>query len=1553
MLMTGLISKSRSRIARAHRSGISARATARRAALLLSMAVVAFAGVLNAPFTATADGGDLAIYREAAGTDVITTSDFDHDWDTTVKEDIASFSLDVDNKSIKLKAGHYLVLYGARFDDTGGNNRSEIQTQLVLSGTDVPIGWSQGYIRRSNNADEAFTSGGGIIKVVTDDDPLLLRSFRTDSNASAGVQREPNVAGIQLLKLYDGWSILRLHRSTTQVGPINTTFLDVAYDQQDEIDAAVFSHTAGSGDITLKEAGHYLVFANTFGSTPGGTDRSLIGQKLTLDGGNIDGTDTTIYIRGSNGTNEGAVSIGTIIETTAADQVLNVEVNRPDGTVAWTINQDGTGATVPRTAITIAKLGENAEYIRLDDSGNDNMNPAVLTSMGWDTEDEIDDSVFTHPAPSQADSTIGVDVNDKYLFLTSLYAQTAGVTRAVYNQGWSTNGGALIPYGQTGRFNRRSGANDVGNWSGIIFDSLSAGDYVEVETQAIGNSGTMAADVKGVQGIRLKPPVPVLTQDSYRWYDNVDAVQPTTALAAENTAAANVESGDVVRIRMNVQDSVVPLAAGTSFKLQFSTSTSGPWTDVGAIGSGAAWRGLDNPTPADGATISSTLLSGSNVAETYEEANNSVGTPNVIGVGLKGEWDWVVQNNVADINTTYYFRMANIDDSALDAYSNYPQLTTVGSVTITESAGSTDVTEGGATDTYDIVLDAKPTSTVTITLTPDAEVNVVPNPLTFTTGDWSSPQTVTVTAVDDPDVEGAHFGTVTHSASGGGYDSVSIANVVANVTDNDAPPGVTITESGGSTDVTEVGATDTYDVVLDAIPTGDVTITISPDSQVTVGPNPLTFNTSTWNTAQTVTVTAVDDATVEGPHTGTITHAATGGGYDPVSISNVVANITDRPPTVTVTETAASTDVTEGGATDTYDIVLDAKPTSTVTITISPDTEVGVGPNPLTFTTTTWNVAQTVTVTAVNDLVVEGGHSGTITHSASGGGYDGVSIASVVATITDNDTPSVTVTETGGSTDVTEGGATDTYDVVLDLEPSGTVTITVSPDTQVDVSATSLLFTTGNWSSAQTITVTAVDDTAFEGPHFGIVTHSASGGDYDGVTISSVVANITDDDVGGGPLQVFSISDAEIRENQANNNYGTLATTRVRSRNNNRDRRTFVQFDVSAIPSGSSVTAATMTLCATSVPGVTRSYEVHRVTSGWVETVLTWNNQPGVAASATYTTTTPASPACMNWTVTADVQAWVDGTANNGWRVKDTVEGSATNYNTTYRSRENTGSPSDRPKLVVTYAAVSITPSNEGADSPDAVVSYNHTITNTGTDSDTMDVTTVSTELWTVSLFESDGLTPLTDTDGDTTPDTGTLASASSTDIVVKVTVGWSALTDVTTVTAASSIAPAVTNNASDTTTAPPTITINLGDPTLALGLPDPGCEDNPDATTVGEFTVYNGTTGNEGCTYVWDPLVVTVESNKPWTGTVEGADGTPTSELRVAFGSFRYDLAAAATSYSQCGSDTTLTTVPVLWESSGPEGDDQGYTHHHCVLLDWDDDDGTIDSTITYTVSQ
>ena len=163
-----------------------------------------------------------------------------------------------------------------------------------------------------------------------------------------------------------------------------------------------------------------------------------------------------------------------------------------------------------------------------------------------------------------------------------------------------------------------------------------------------------------------------------------------------------------------------------------------------------------------------------------------------------------------------------------------------------------------------------------------------------------------------------------------------------------------------------------------------------------------------------------------------------------------------------------------------------------------------------------------------------------------------------------------------------------------------------------------------------------------------------------------------------------SIADTWADESKPNNNKGTDTTMLVRSWQSGKNGRSFVEFDVSSIPSGSTVNTATLTLCATKVPSSTRTIDLHRVTASWVETTLTWNNQPGVAGSVTDSATTPGAPACMTWDVAADVQLWTDGTANEGWRAKDSVEGQGTRYITEFATREN-GTPADRPILDVNY----------------------------------------------------------------------------------------------------------------------------------------------------------------------------------------------------------------------------------------------------------------------------
>ena len=218
---------------------------------------------------------------------------------------------------------------------------------------------------------------------------------------------------------------------------------------------------------------------------------------------------------------------------------------------------------------------------------------------------------------------------------------------------------------------------------------------------------------------------------------------------------------------------------------------------------------------------------------------------------------------------------------------------------VTVSPLSVSATEGGADESYSVVLDAAPTADVVVTPTAGSQVILGPTELTFTADTWDTPQSVTVAAVDDGDTEGNHNDTVTHSVSSSdtGYDGLAVSDVSVTIVDNDAP-GVSVTPTSLSVD--EAGPTsDSYDVVLTVAPTADVDVTVSvAGGEVSVAPASLTFTTANWDTAQTVTVTAVDDADSEGNHNDTVTHSVNSSdtGYDGLAVSDVSVSVADNDP---------------------------------------------------------------------------------------------------------------------------------------------------------------------------------------------------------------------------------------------------------------------------------------------------------------------------------------------------------------------------------------------------------------------------------------------------------------------------------------------------------------------------------------------------------------------------------------------------------------------------------------------------------------------------------
>ena len=146
-------------------------------------------------------------------------------------------------------------------------------------------------------------------------------------------------------------------------------------------------------------------------------------------------------------------------------------------------------------------------------------------------------------------------------------------------------------------------------------------------------------------------------------------------------------------------------------------------------------------------------------------------------------------------------------------------------ITVTPTSGLT-TTEAGGTATFTVVLNAQPTADVAIGLSSSntAEGTVGPS-LTFTSVNWNTPQTVTVTGVDDAAGRRRHqpYTIVTAAATSADvlYNGINAADVAVTNTDNDAA-GITVTPTSGLT-TTEAGGTATFTVVLTTQPTADVT----------------------------------------------------------------------------------------------------------------------------------------------------------------------------------------------------------------------------------------------------------------------------------------------------------------------------------------------------------------------------------------------------------------------------------------------------------------------------------------------------------------------------------------------------------------------------------------------------------------------------------------------------------------------------------------------------------------------------------------------------------
>lgn len=448
---------------------------------------------------------------------------------------------------------------------------------------------------------------------------------------------------------------------------------------------------------------------------------------------------------------------------------------------------------------------------------------------------------------------------------------------------------------------------------------------------------------------------------------------------------------------------------------------------------------------------------------------------------------------------------------------------------VSDSSGNsgTVLLHEGTTKQVGYKLNKRPTAPVTFTVelvdaSASGAATMTTTTLTFTPDNWSEEQYVSISLPKDDVTDGNKNASVTFSpavSSDPAYSGYVRPSQPVALIDIDSD-GVVVTPTQLQTSEASVSATKTFQVVLNSKPAADVTINLTSEdtSEGTINKNSLTFTNATWNTAQTVTVTPVDDDLLDGNVSYQITLSnttSTDTDYNGLVVSNVqVTNIDNEVPAISVIKTVLEMDE---GQTESFTVTLSGgRPASDVVISLTnpfstraklqnvSNTDI----TQLTFTPSDFSggsiaAIKTVKVVAIdNHTAHDDDVTGMVELKLTSNNYGNIDPDDVKVTIRDNDTPGFIISNMSKA--LTEDGGTGQFTIKLKSPPTHDVTLRLVEDTApnescnegrityVNGTATSgcststtvtktITFTSSNWDTEQTVVLQGVNDDIDDG----------------------------------------------------------------------------------------------------------------------------------------------------------------------------------------------------------------------------------------------------------------------------------------------------------------------------------------------------------------------------------------------------------------------------------------------------------------------------------------
>ncbi len=303
-------------------------------------------------------------------------------------------------------------------------------------------------------------------------------------------------------------------------------------------------------------------------------------------------------------------------------------------------------------------------------SGSCNNTPAPTTSgKNGNARDFV---------PADSDNIILVDATDPTAYTYSMWVKPDDATsRGLFVR--TDSGGPTVSYSHELR--QTSGGKfehyffDGGLKSTTGTTDISAGTWYYV-TIAATNSGTGKLYVNGA--LEGSPAVvSTLWTGGDRYY-----------IGADSGGTTSHADGIIDEVRMSSVERSADWIEAEYVNMNGSMNTYGTEENL------PVWIYYDNPTPTDGANISSTLLSTSDRTQSYVESSPTPRNPNVINKNQKGEWDFSLKAFEALDDTVYYFRIVKSDGSLINSYTSYPEVTINRVVVISYGGSGTSVELG-------------------------------------------------------------------------------------------------------------------------------------------------------------------------------------------------------------------------------------------------------------------------------------------------------------------------------------------------------------------------------------------------------------------------------------------------------------------------------------------------------------------------------------------------------------------------------------------------------------------------------------------------------------------------------------------------------------------------------------------------------------------------------------------------------------------------------------------------------------------------------------------